>query len=196
VTKLKTIGYMCITCHLLDDDWKLHKRIVKFCFMKTPHTGVAKFNEVLKFLQEWNIEDKLFAITLDHAGNNNATVKLLRNNLLQKKMLSGKGRLFHHRCAAHVLNLICKAGFGVINPIVHKIRESGKYIEGSTSRKQKFEKIIQQLGITYRKCPNIDIPTRWNSTYLMLETCLEFKTAFDSLKQQDPNYSFPPSLQE
>jgi hypothetical protein len=172
-TSNQTIGYMCITCHLLDDDWKLHKRIVKFCFMRTPHTGVAMFNEILKFIQEWNIEDKLFAITLDNASNNNAMVKLLKNNLLQKKMLCGKGRLFHHRCAAHVLNLICKAGFGVINPIVHKIRESVKFIEGSTSRKQKFEDIIQQLGITYRKRPNINTPTRWNSTYHMLETCLE-----------------------
>ncbi|RLN11594.1 hypothetical protein C2845_PM09G11960 [Panicum miliaceum] len=29
----QTIGYMCITCHFLDDDWKLHKKIVKFAFM-------------------------------------------------------------------------------------------------------------------------------------------------------------------
>jgi hypothetical protein len=128
--------------------------------MKTPHNGVAMFNEVLKFIQEWNNEDRLFAITLDNAGNNNAMVKLLRNNLLQKQMLCGNGRLFHQCCAAHVLNLICKACFGVINPIVHKIRESVKFIEGSTSRRQKFEEIIQQLGITYRKRPNIDIPTR------------------------------------
>ena len=83
-TSNQTIGYMCITCHFMDDDWKLHKRIVKFVFMKTPHTGVAMFNEVLKFIQEWNIEDKLFAITLDNASNNNAMVKLLRSNLVEK----------------------------------------------------------------------------------------------------------------
>jgi hypothetical protein len=133
-TSNQTIGYMCITCHFLEDDWKLHKRIVKFAFMKTPHTGVAMFNEVLKFIQEWNIEDK-FAITLDNASNNNAMVKLLRSNLLEKQKLYGKGKLFHHRCAAHVLNLICKAGFEIINPIVHKVWESMKFIEGSTSRK-------------------------------------------------------------
>jgi hypothetical protein len=45
--------------------------------MRTPHTGVAMFNEILKFIQEWN-EDKLFAITLDNASNNNAMVKLLK----------------------------------------------------------------------------------------------------------------------
>jgi hypothetical protein len=30
----------------------------------------------------------------------------------------------------------------------------------------------------------------------MLETCLELKTAFESLTQQDPEYTFAPSLQE
>jgi hypothetical protein len=130
-----------------DEDWKLQKRIIKFTFLKTPHTGVAMFNALLKSIQDWKIEDKLFAITLDNASNNNAMVKLLRHNLLEKRMLYGKGKLLHHRCAAHVLNLICKAGFQVINPVVHKVRESVKFIEGSTSRKQKFEEIIQQLSI-------------------------------------------------
>jgi hypothetical protein len=113
----------------------MHKRILKFSFLKTPHTGVAMFNVVLKFLQEWNIEDKLFAITLDNASNNNAMMKLLKANLLEKKMLVGKGKLLHQRCAAHVLNLICKTRFEIINPTVHKVRESVKYIQGSTSRK-------------------------------------------------------------
>ena len=49
-TSNQTIGYICITCHFLGDDWKINKRIVKFAFMKTPHTGVAMFNEVLKFI--------------------------------------------------------------------------------------------------------------------------------------------------
>jgi len=80
-TSNQTLGYMCITCHFTDDDWKMHKRTLKFSFMKTPHTGVAMFNAVLRFLQEWNIEDKLFAVTLDNASNNNAMMKLLKSNL-------------------------------------------------------------------------------------------------------------------
>ena len=111
-------------------------------------------------------------------------------------MLCGKGKLLHHRCAAHVINLVCKAGFEIINSIVHKVREGVKYIEGSTSRKQKFEEIIQQLGIRYKKRPKIDISTRWNSTYLMLEDCLELKRAFESLARQEPEYTYAPSLEE
>lgn len=195
-TSNQTIGYMCITCHFIDDDWKMHKRIIKFSFLKTPHTGVAMFNAVLKSLKEWNIEDKLCSMTLDNASNNNAMVKLLRGNLLDKNMLCGSGKLFHHRCTAHVLNLACKAGFEVINPIVHKVRESVKFIEGSTSRKQKFEETIQQLGITYQKRPNIDVSTRWNTTYLMLDTCLQLRKAFDSLAKQDPEYTYAPMHEE
>jgi len=101
-------------------------------------------------LVEWNIEDKLFAVTFDNTSNNNAMMKLLKSNLLEKKMLLGKGKLLHQRCAAHVLNLICKAGLEIINPIVHKIRESVKYVQGSTSRKQKFEEIIQQDWFHFR----------------------------------------------
>ncbi|CAO2146641.1 unnamed protein product [Urochloa humidicola] len=74
--------------------------------------------------------------------------------------------------------------------------ESIKYVHGSTSRKQKIEEIIKQLGITYRRRPNIDIATRWNSTYLMLEICLNLKRAFESLAQQDPEYAYAPSIQE
>jgi hypothetical protein len=51
------------------------------------------FNAVLKFLQECNIEDKLFAITLDNASNNNAMMKLLKANLLEKKMLLRKRKV-------------------------------------------------------------------------------------------------------
>jgi len=195
-TSNQTLGYMCITCHFTDDDWKMHKRTLKFSFMKTPHTGVAMFNAVLRFLQEWNIEDKLFAVTLDNASNNNAMLKLLKSNLLEKKMLLGKGKLLHQRCAAHVLNLICKAGLEIINPIVHKIRESVKYVQGSTSRKQKFEEIIQQLSLSCEKRPKVDTCTRWNSTYLMLKISFKLRRAFDSLGQQDQEYTFAPTSEE
>ncbi|XP_039785941.1 zinc finger BED domain-containing protein RICESLEEPER 2-like [Panicum virgatum] len=195
-TSNQTLGYMCITCHFTDDDWKMHNRTLKFSFMKTPHTDVAMFNAVLRFLQEWNIEDKLFAVTLDNASNNNAMMKLLKSNLLEKKILLGKGKLLHQRCAAHVLNLICKAGLEIINPIVHKIRESVKYVQGSTSQKQKFEEIIQQLSLSCEKRPKVDTCTCWNSTYLMLKISFKLRRAFDSLGQQNQEYTFAPTSEE
>ncbi|WVZ57468.1 hypothetical protein U9M48_007850 [Paspalum notatum var. saurae] len=130
-------------------------------------------------------------------------VKLFRVNPVEKNIFDGKGKLLHYHCG-RVLNLTCKVGFGVINPIVYKIenpivykiRKSVKIIEGSTSRKQKFEGIIQQLEIAYQKRPKIDVSTRCDSIYLMLETYLQLRIAFESFAKQDPEYTFVPSNQK
>ena len=34
----------------------------------------------------------------------------------------------------------------------------------------------------------MDVPTRWNSTYLMLQSALKFRAAFDRLKDDDSGY--------
>lgn len=58
-TSNQTVGYICITAHYIDEEWKPQKRIVKFAAMETPHTGVAMFNIMVNFIREWNIEDNL-----------------------------------------------------------------------------------------------------------------------------------------
>ena len=30
-TSIQNLCYMSLTCHFIDDDWKLHKRILNFC---------------------------------------------------------------------------------------------------------------------------------------------------------------------
>ena len=64
---------------------------------------------------------------------------LLQENILAKYMLHCNGDLFHVRCAAHVLNLIVKNYLQVTDGVINDIRESVKYIKGSTSTKEKFE---------------------------------------------------------
>jgi hypothetical protein len=80
--------------------------------------------------------------------------------------------------------------------MIEKIRDSVKYIRSSTSKKENFEEIVAQLGITCEKRPCLDVCTRWNSTYLMLSTAREFHAVFDSLHIQDINYTFRPSFEE
>ena len=37
-TSNQTLGYIVVTCHFIDAEWKLQKRIIKFIDVKTPHT--------------------------------------------------------------------------------------------------------------------------------------------------------------
>jgi hypothetical protein len=59
-TSNQNLGYLCVTCHYIDVEWKLYKRIIKFALVETPHDGKALFNAMLRTLCAWNIEDKIF----------------------------------------------------------------------------------------------------------------------------------------
>ena len=195
-TSNQTLGYIVVTCHFVDANWKLQKRIIKFLDVKTPHTGMELFNQILNCVQDWSIEDKLFGITLDNAAANNTMAALLKKNLVDKKYIPADGDLLHHRCAGHVFNLIVKDGLTFVEPIVEDIRESIKYIRSSQSRKQMFKEIVARLGITSKKKPGLDVTTRWNSMLSMLEAAIKFRAAFDTLKSEDQKYTYAPSAEQ
>ncbi|WP_216668083.1 hypothetical protein, partial [Proteus mirabilis] len=50
-----------------------------------------------------------------------------------------------------------------------------------------FKEIIEEEDIQSKALLCLDIPTRWNSTYLMLEVCLKFVPVFERLLM-DENY--------
>jgi hypothetical protein len=123
-------------------------------------------------------------------------VDLLKHHLVQQKLIPVEGDLLHHRCARHVINLIVKDGLKFVEPVVNNIRESIKYLRSSTSRKQMFKEIVAREGITFKKKPSLDVITRWNSTFLMLQTALNFRKAFEVLKSEDQKYTYLPFLEE
>jgi hypothetical protein len=59
-----------------------------------------------------------------------------------------------------------------VDAIVTNIRESVKYIRSSQGRKKKFRDVISKAGHHVGKWPTMDTPTRWNSTYLMIEKAI------------------------
>jgi hypothetical protein len=195
-TSNQRLGYLCVTCHFIDKTWKMQKRILRFCMMETPHSGFRMYNAMLKSLQYWNIEDKICSITLDNASVNGKMMEHLKENLTKKQMLTCGGELFHIRCAAHVLNLIVQDGLFVMKGSIDKIRESVKYIKSSQTREELFQDIVKQLGIVCEKEPSIDIATRWNSTYLMIDSALPYMEAFYELVEQDPQFKYAPSADD
>ncbi|XP_077239785.1 zinc finger BED domain-containing protein RICESLEEPER 2-like [Tasmannia lanceolata] len=187
-TSNQTLGYLCLTGHFIDDSWKLHKKILNFCMVPAPHSGEVMADVVEMCLIEWNIS-KLTTITLDNASSNNVLVRTLAPILSRKGMFLQEGRFFHMRCAAHVINLIVQDGLNEIKESVTVIRGSVKYVRGSQARKQQFEECVLQEGIYNKKGLCIDVCTRWNSTFLMLESAIQFESAFTRLKVRDSNFA-------
>ncbi|XP_061371669.1 zinc finger BED domain-containing protein RICESLEEPER 2-like [Gastrolobium bilobum] len=196
-TSCNTEGYVCLTAHFIDVNWKLNSKIIAFRHMPPPHTGFELTHKILGLLKEWGIEKKIFTITLDNASANDSMVSGLRNQLNMQKLLLCDGKFFHARCSAHILNLIVQDGVKVANDALTRIRESVKYIKGTESRMIKFKECIEQVGGEKTVTALIaDVPTRWNSTYEMLNRALKFKRELAILQLSDRNYKYYPSEEE
>ena len=193
-TSIATDGYLTLTAHFIDKDWVLQKRILNFCFMPPPHTGIALSEKLYALLCDWGIENKVFSLTLDNASANDVSVDLLKDQLNGKKTLISNGAFFHIRCCAHILNLIVHEGLKDIDDVVKKT--SVKYVRGSQIRKKKFLECVNLVGLDAKRGLRQDVPTRWNSTFLMLDSVLYYRCAFCYLQLSDSNYKNCPTSDE
>jgi hypothetical protein len=123
-------------------------------------------------------------------------VSALKENLVVKHLLLGEGKMFLCRCATHVLNLIVQEGLLAMSGAITSIRDSVKYVKSSQGRKQRFEKMIREVGISCDKRPPLDVVTWWNSTYHMLKCALEYERAFEALTHEDIHYVHGPLVEE
>ncbi|XP_042519191.1 zinc finger BED domain-containing protein RICESLEEPER 2-like [Macadamia integrifolia] len=195
-TSITNDGYIALTAHYIDKDWLLPKKLLKFCILPPPHTGIHICEMVSKILSDWGIDRKLFSITLDNAIANFYFVDLLKKNLNLKNALLCRGLHFHNRCCAHILNLIVQDGMKHIDDSVVLVRSSIAYVKGSHARKVKFLEICKQLGLQSSKGLRADVSTRWNSTYLMLDSALFYYKAFENLELMDDNFKTCPSFEQ
>uniref|UniRef100_A0A803MRK2 Uncharacterized protein n=1 Tax=Chenopodium quinoa TaxID=63459 RepID=A0A803MRK2_CHEQI len=138
---------------------------------------------VLSMLQYWGIDDKIFCFTLDNASSNDRMQDYLKETLLAQDGLLYNGELFHVQCAAHVLNLIVKDGLKVIEHIVEKVRHCVKKVKYSETRKKTFQSCVSLAKIKETKSLWLDVPTRWNSTYMMLDRAILYREAFREMSE-------------
>ncbi|XP_075520592.1 zinc finger BED domain-containing protein RICESLEEPER 2-like isoform X3 [Primulina tabacum] len=184
------------TAHFIDSNWVLQKRIINFSYMPPPHSVIALCDKINSLFNAWGIQRKVFTITLDNAASNDVFVGLLRDHLSLNCSLVNDGEFLHVRCCAHILNLIVQEDLKIIDHSVDKIRECVKYVKGSQVRKKKFVESVTQTSLDPKKSLRQDVPTRWNSTYLMLSSAIYYRRAFNHLKLTDTNFTHCPLVDE
>ncbi|KAE8728421.1 hypothetical protein F3Y22_tig00004457pilonHSYRG00061 [Hibiscus syriacus] len=159
-------GYMVVTAHYIDNSWSLQKHVIR----------------------------KLTSITVDNCSVNDGVIKLLVDRMGANTLLLN-GAFFHMRCCAHILHLIVKDGLSVIGDGIERIRHSVLFWSATPKRWERFEEAARQLCISTTKKLCSDVRTRWNSTFLMLQTALSYKDVFTRCVQlhRDPLYKYLPT---
>ena len=193
-TTCTNIGFISLTAHYVNKDWKLKSKIFSFAHMQPPHIGYDLSLKVLYFLKDWGMERKIFSITLDNASSNDSMQNLLKEHLCFSNSLLLNGEFFHIRCSAHILNLIVQDGLKVASDALHKIRQSVHFERASESRMKLFFQRVEQVGgIDTSIGLRLDCITGWNSTYIMLDSAIKYRQAFHCLSLVDKNYKRCPS---
>ncbi|CAL8993378.1 unnamed protein product [Prunus brigantina] len=92
------------------------------------------------------------------------------------------------RCCAHIVNLIITNGLKELHNSVKSIRDAVMYVRSSPQRLETFKSCVEKDKIDCKGLVVLDVPTRWNSTYMMLEAALKFKKAFSRLEDEDGHF--------
>ncbi|KAF7127947.1 hypothetical protein RHSIM_Rhsim11G0015000 [Rhododendron simsii] len=111
---------------------------------------------------------------------------------LERKTKDRKTTILNHeflhvRCSAHILNLIVREGLQEIDVPIARVRNMVRYVRSSPSRMAEFWSCVEKEKIVCRLKPCLDVSTRWNYTYFMLERALTYQKAFDRLCD-DPSF--------
>ncbi|KAI3407920.1 uncharacterized protein J3R85_020645 [Psidium guajava] len=185
-TSCQNLSYICLTAHFVDADWKLQKKILNFCQIPG-HSSEIIGKAVEKCLTSWEIQ-KVFSMTMDNASSNDLGIQYLKKKLISWNSLVLRGELLHMRCCAHILSLIAREGLKDIDDSVVRIRSAVQYVRSSPARLERFKSCIEQENIESKSLVYLDVETRWNSTYMMLEAALKLQKAFGLLEIQDGKF--------
>ncbi|XP_017246678.2 zinc finger BED domain-containing protein RICESLEEPER 2-like [Daucus carota subsp. sativus] len=138
-------------------------------------------------LVEWGIT-KVLSITVDNTSSNDVALQKLKGKIGNWDTSVLNGEHLHLRCVDHILNLIVKDGLSIFDGSISKVRSAVKYVRQSPAREMMFMECAKYERIETKRSLILDVDTRWNSTYQMLDVAEKYERAFDRYDTQDPGY--------
>ncbi|GKD41106.1 zinc finger BED domain-containing protein RICESLEEPER 2-like protein [Tanacetum coccineum] len=160
--------------------------MLNFCELDG-HRGIDIGKGVERCLNEWGF-DNVLSISVDNASANDCVIEFMKMILEKNYNCLLKGKWMHIRCAAHVINLIVQDGMKKVDNSIKGIRCAVKCIKKSGTRIKKFTKCAQSARCDITKSLILDCPTRWNSTYAMLEASHVYEDAFSRYDLEDVDF--------
>ena len=185
-TSNQNMNYMCLTAHWIDDRWQLQRRVINFCLVDD-HRGETIGRKIEECLLEWGV-DRIFTITVDNASSNNGAINYIKDLSKTWEGTILQHEFIHMRCCAHIVNLIVKSGLEVTNESIDKIRIAVRFVRSSPARLNQFKKCAEKEKISRKRLLSLDVETRWNATYLMLDNAIIFEKAFARLNKENKQF--------
>lgn len=156
-------SFITVTCHYICN-YEIHARVLATQEILGSHTGENISLQLREILNEWGVFDKVTTIVSDNAAN----MKNAINDYLQKH---------RHPCIAHTLNLSVQEALtnnSNLSLLLKKCKTIVGHFKHSVNASNKLIDVQKEMGFPVLKTKQ-DVPTRWNSTLIMLERLLKIK---------------------
>ena len=108
------LAFMAITGYFIDVNWRYREVLLGFEHLQGTYMGESLASVLEGILTRHNISDRILAIMMDNASNNNTLTKYLQHALGLGSFYAKHGYL---PCLAHVIQLLLKELFGNIQII-------------------------------------------------------------------------------
>ena len=165
-TSMATQAYMTVTAHYIDPNFKLQNFVLETLPFPERHTGVNIAEKLKGVGERWGIIHKVMMVSHDQGSNMEAAMEIMIEECNWQSLA----------CSAHRLQLCILAGLKVnaIDKLTAAVKKIVSHFRHSVVATEALKNKQQQMNITAKKLIN-SCPTRWNSTYEMLERVLKLR---------------------
>jgi hypothetical protein len=160
--------YITVTVHYVTKNLKMMSRVLTTSHMPQAHTG----ENICKFLKEtasvWRIENKIVAVVTDNAANVKEAVRLTG----WKSIL----------CFAHTLNLVVKDALKdnkELETVLTQCRDLVAFFKRSPKAYSDLKRLAVDANLGVKTLKQ-EVPTRWNSTVIMLRSIVALTNQIDT----------------
>ncbi|UYV63756.1 hypothetical protein LAZ67_2005522 [Cordylochernes scorpioides] len=158
-TNINTTSFYAITAHFIDYTTKLNSILLECSEFPQKHTAENISSWILGVTKKFKLDFKTVAVVTDNAPNIKAAIKTLG--------------LPHLSCFAHSLNLVVQRSINEsIKSAVDKVKYIAQFFKQSSHAMAKLREMQANLSTKPLKLKQ-DVPTRWNSTYEMLDRIMK-----------------------
>jgi len=199
-------AFLGITVHWIDADWRMHSLLLDMATLTGRHTGENLCTTFRAVCHDFGVMTKVLAITTDSASNNDTFLTHLEAACLHQGISFDRNSM-HVRCIAHVINLAVQDFLRTLNScatgredtcdeqysagagpagFITRLRKLVVKVRDSTQRREQLARQCEVAGIRPKELV-VDVRTRWNSTYDMIERALELCQPLDHTAMLNPD---------
>jgi len=128
-------------------------------------------------------------ISVDNPSANDTTVDCFKKRTVTNNEVICRHEFIHVRCCAHIINLIVHEGLKDVDDSIVRIQNIVKYVKGSPQRLAIFKSYAERKTCRYHASLTLDVPTRWNPTYTMLDVAEKYEMAFELMLDEGSNFA-------